>query len=387
MDYGRSCVLSMIKGLMLPENRTSSTRNQPQEGLSLFFSFQLLCNAQATTFVPSTLSKQCTVKIMADHADDGDYDGDIFIYRGGRAPQHVTHVLIDKSVDDIEDHAFFNCENLVQVDTHDGIRRIRRYAFCMCRSLRRINIKSAVEIDEEAFCNCENLAEVEFGDRLETIGSNAFNGCTSLAHLKLPSIITIERLAFSRCFGLLDIELSERLETIGSSAFWHCDRLQRIAIPLKRNLFVMNQYSQRYIQFDECYRLTRVDLVEGVHKTVASLHMKSWRTEMIAEINQINRILPNTPANEKGDEIRQWMEYAAGKMDRYKAEHHRYVKEGITLLELALWKAKLDEKEGNSGEGRAKKVKIDAESARKGKRITCGAETVIKDVLPFLQLE
>ena len=60
-----------------------------------------------------------------DHAvDDEDFDGDIFIYRGGRAPLHVTHVRIDKSIDEVEDNAFKHCENLVYVETHDGIRKI-----------------------------------------------------------------------------------------------------------------------------------------------------------------------------------------------------------------------------------------------------------------------
>ena len=54
---------------------------------------------------------------MADHAGDV---GEIFVYRGGRAPRHVTHVCIDISVDEIEDRAFEDCENLVQVDTHDA---------------------------------------------------------------------------------------------------------------------------------------------------------------------------------------------------------------------------------------------------------------------------
>ena len=73
---------------------------------------------------------------MADHADDG--DGDIFVYRGGRAPQHINHACIDESVDEIEDKAFYYCKNLLTVETHDGIRKIGRYAFCACESLRRI---------------------------------------------------------------------------------------------------------------------------------------------------------------------------------------------------------------------------------------------------------
>ena len=75
------------------------------------------------------------------------------------------------------------------------------------------------------------------------------------------------------------------------------------------------------------------------------------------------------------------------KMDHYKAEHYRYVKEGITLLELALWKAKLGEKEDSSEERETKKAKVDSESTRKERRIMCGADTVIKNVLPFLELK
>ena len=321
---------------------------------------------------------------MADHAVEED-NGDIFIYRGGRAPQHITHVLIDKSVDDIEDNAFYPCENLLTVDTHCGIRKIGKEAFRRCKSLRRINLRSVVEIDLRAFTVCNNLADVEFGDRLEIIGCNAFGGC-SLQHLKLPSIITIRSAAFWNCTHLTDVEFSERLETIEAVSFYGCERLQRITVPLKRNLFSFSNKWQKYNQFDKCEQLVTVGLSGGIHKTVASLHMESWRSEMITEINRINRVLPKKHADDKTGEIQQWMVSVLEKMDHYKSEHCRYVKEGITLLELALWKAKLGEKEVNCGEGKTK-AKVDAESYRWDKRITCGADIVIKTVLPFLQLE
>ena len=328
---------------------------------------------------------------MADHAEDDFFDGDIFIYRRGRqVPQHIhvthVHVLIDKSVDEIEEDAFCYCEHLLQVDTHDGIRKIGKAAFNSCRSLRRINLKFVVEIDELAFRRCEYLESVEFGDRLETIGDRAFYGCFSLNHLKLPSIITIGTGAFRHCTWLTDVELSERLELIGRAAFDNCERLQRIAIPLKRNLFPINHF-YRYDQFDGCEQLTTVDLVGQAHtKTIASLHMESWRDEMIAEINRINQVLPTTKYG-KTDAIRQWMGSVIDKFDHFKAEHCRYVKEGTTVLELALWKAKLAENEEYAGEGKSKKAKVDAKCSRKEKRITCGADMVIKNVLPFLQLE
>ena len=391
---------------------------------------------------------------MADHAvDDVVFDGGIFIYRGGRAPQHITHARIDESLDEIEDEAFKDCEHLLMVDTHDGIRRVGKSAFYKCKSLRRINLKSAGEIDEYAFYFCENLESVDFGDRLETIGQSAFRfcerlvqvdthirrvgkyafqyckslrrinlksaikieewgfnnceslesvqfdeleiigdyafyECSSLTHLKLPSIITIGHRAFCKCKRLTDIELSDRLETIGLQAFANCQlRLQRIAVPLKRDLFVFNDTNQKYNQFDDCYFLATVDLVGGIDTTIASLHMESWRTEVNDEINRINQVLPNILAPEKTDEIQRWMDSVIEKFEHYKSEHNRYVKEGITLLELALWKAKLGEKEDKCVEGRAKKAKVDAESARQDKRMTCGADMVINNVLPFLHLE
>ena len=276
----------------------------------------------------------------------------------------------------------------MQVETHDGIRRVRKCAFYNCKLLRRIHLKSVVEIGEYAFYGCRNLADVEFGDKLEIIGRSAFDGCCSLNHLKLPSIITISMQSFWKCKALIDVEFSERLETIEGRAFWGCSRLEHIAIPLKRDLFEIDvDMFDMYTQFHGCDQLVKVDLVGGIHKTVSSLHMESWRSEMEEEINRINQVLPDAQTRDKTGEIRQWIDTVLEKMDHFKAEHYRYVKEAITLLELALWKTRLGEKEDSSKEGRTKKAKVDAVSARRERRVTCGADMVIKNVLPFLQLK
>ena len=331
---------------------------------------------------------------------------------GGLLSTSLMHACIDKSISEIEDLAFQDCVHLLTVDTHNDIRRIGFRAFYGCKSLRRINLQSAVKIDviafhhckslrrinlnsaidigDRAFFHCDNLESVEFGDKLRRIGTSAFNQCSSLkSSLKLPSIITIKACAFYNCKRLTDVELSEKLQKIERRAFHGCERLQRIAIPLKRDLLAYNKsFQQEYDHFHYCEQLAAVDLVGGIHKTVASLHMDSWRAEMIEEINRVNQVLPNTPANEKTNEIKQWIDPVIDKMDHYRSEHARHVREGTTLLVLALWKAKLDEKEESPEEGKTRKVKVvDSESARKERRITCGADIVIKNVLPFLQLE
>ena len=76
---------------------------------------------------------------MADHADDDvDNNNIIYIYTGGRVPQHlkniITHAIIDKSVREIDDEAFYNCPNLLDVKGHDGVETVRKWVFCSCPS-------------------------------------------------------------------------------------------------------------------------------------------------------------------------------------------------------------------------------------------------------------
>mgnify|MGYP000255684941 CR=1 FL=1 len=107
---------------------------------------------------------------------------------------------------------------------------------------------------------------------------------------------------------------------------------------------------------------------------------------MTSEINRINRSLPFLC--EEGiqtEGIQQWMQSVLRRIGHYKAEHQNLLKEAMILLELALWKAKLDAGgEGEQEESKTKRRKIDDEDIRKESRVTCGANIIIKNVLPFL---
>ena len=82
----------------------------------------------------------------------------------------------------------------------------------------------------------------------------------------------------------------------------------------------------------------------------------------------------------KGAAIQQWNRSVLDRMDHYKVEHRIILKEAMTLLELALWKAKLQE---NGSNIYAESVEV----VRKEHRVTCGASIVMKNVLPFLVLK
>ena len=54
------------------------------------------------------------------------------------------------------------------------------------------------------------------------------------------------------------------------------------------------------------------------------------------------------------------------------------------MLELALWKAKMNGSKSNNTRGRRKKMKIDEQGLRNQCRISCGSDIVIQHVLPYL---
>jgi len=303
---------------------------------------------------------------------DVDGSDSIFVYLGGEqvVPDDVTHVIIDRSVKIIPPDAFYQREQLVSVEshnTHEGIEKVGKRAFYGCFRLKRIKLLGVREVEDAAFILCEQLTDIEFGDNLETIGMVAFFNCRSLKSIKLPSVRAIA----SGTPGV----------------FSGCTNLRRITIPLKDNLFLPSHLLHRYNHFNNYPNLTTIDLVGGIHKPISSLLLVRWRNDMNQEVDRINQVLPNSHANGKTDEIRGWIRSVLRKIEHYKAEHRVLLKEATTLLELAIWKAKLDEKEDCSIEGRAKKAKVDVKSIRKEKRITSGADIVIRSALPFLQLD
>ena len=62
------------------------------------------------------------------------------------------------------------------------------------------------------------------------------------------------------------------------------------------------------------------------------------------------------------------------------------LKEITTILELALWKMKMNEKSHGTTTHYQKKIKADDLSIRSQYRVACGADVVIGHVLPYLLL-
>ena len=75
------------------------------------------------------------------------------------------------------------------------------------------------------------------------------------------------------------------------------------------------------------------------------------------------------------------------RLDQYKAQHRSLLREATTLLELALWRANLEDNEVGVLEKEGVRTRRQIKRARKEISITSGANIVIKNVLPFLELK
>jgi hypothetical protein len=293
-----------------------------------------------------------------DHADDGDDDDDgVFVYMGGSIPRHlretITHIRVHKSVNIIADGAFEYCNNLVSIEMHDGVEIIKEGALNGCTYLSGIKLTGVRIIEDFAFYDCKVLRDVEFGDKLESIGEFAF-ASTNLKKVQLPYVRVIGNNAFAACKYLTEVQFSKELETVGRDAFYNCRRLRRIAMPLKDAMFGIHAV------FTECDDLSRVDLIGGIHQTISSLLLDTWRDEMNDEIDSFNQALPYNESYDKTAAIRHWVETVIRRLERFKSEHYALLKKNMTQLELALWKATLHEEEEEEREQQpTKKAKID----------------------------
>ena len=338
--------------------------------------------------------------IMADnHLLNGDNDGvdgddDIFVYTGGdqQVPRDVKRVRIAENVDTIPERTFYDCDQLIEVEGHNRLKKIEHDAFNNCPSLRSVmKMQGVIEIGWGGFEFCYALNELEF-DKLEIVGNCAFLECESLRSINMPFIRRVGPGAFNGCKNMTCAVFGDKLERIEPNIFHACTSLRRIVIPLKDNLFLGNYFIDCQ-PFNRCENFSRVDthLAGGIHKTISSLHLERWRIEMEAEIDAINQTLPNTPGIQKAREMKQWSEQVLQRLEHVKNEHQTLLKEAMVLLELALWKAKLlNENAADDAAAALEGVRVTRgrrKRARKDRCITSGASIVIKNVLPFLALE
>ncbi len=98
----------------------------------------------------------------------------------GDAPVGSQYVTGEETaaVNSIEDHAFYNCDNIREVDlsSADGLRAIPEFCFAECDNLQEVSLpKNVNEIEDDAFKNSFDYIAVRIPDVEVDISDTAFN--------------------------------------------------------------------------------------------------------------------------------------------------------------------------------------------------------------------
>ncbi len=181
-----------------------------------------------------------------------------------RMPQNssITDFAVPDTVTILEDYAFNDCKNLVNVTMGDNVVNKRNVGDgCYALFENAVNLESVVlsnnyeEIHNDTFKGCVKLKNFNFPENLKYIGYSAFEGCASLTGtLEIPSTVTstddsvfkgtgyseviipssltyIEPDMFADCVNLEKVTLADGVEDISSRVFSGCSKLKEINFP------------------------------------------------------------------------------------------------------------------------------------------------------------
>lgn len=215
----------------------------------------------------------------------------------------------------IDEHAFFDCGELISIVLGSNVTTIKNEAFAWCRKLTDITIPPSVQtvgswafndcislenvyafdlsawcsidfggnpleyaqnlyingelitrvdipdnittIGEAAFANYSRLKTVTIPSSVTSIGNYAFSG-TSITSVSIPSsVINIGEGAFTNCTNLVSATLPNSLQYIDMNLFSGCSKLSTIALP-------NNVYNIRWGAFSGCSSLTSIVIPNSV---------------------------------------------------------------------------------------------------------------------------
>lgn len=285
------------------------------------------CSQLINVTIPSTVKKlgkqifyRSGTGTLSIDLDLPDYDNSSYSPFCGA---NFSTIHIGNNVTSLGDYAFYDCQNVTNIDfpnsiTHigdnvftlakptspvynsvifakmpkeysgeyiipDGIKEISSFAFSGCSNITSVKIPATVTaIGESAFYNCTSLQSVNIPDGVESVGPNAFYNCykikdplfSSTVFINMPTSFTgeyeipegikeISEVAFSNCRSLTSVKIPRSVNIIGQKAFYFCDNLSSVSIG--EGITEIGDFAFYY-----CSKLSSFTLPESVNKVGVS---------------------------------------------------------------------------------------------------------------------
>ncbi|MBR6986061.1 MAG: leucine-rich repeat protein, partial [Ruminococcus sp.] len=139
----------------------------------------------------------------------------------------LEQVVLPDTITEIKEFAFFNCQNITNIDIPESVLSIDNNAFYRT-GLSTFSFPDSVKIISEGVLGeCKDLTTVSCASDITEIDSAAFVNCAKLSSFDIPkSVKSIECEAFQSCKSLTKITVPQSVEYMGESAFSGCDNLR-----------------------------------------------------------------------------------------------------------------------------------------------------------------
>jgi hypothetical protein len=353
----------------------------------------------------------------------------------------LKHLRIPSSVVEIGASAFACCIQLLSVNLLGNLRTTESNTFFSCSSLRHVRIPSSVtRIESGAFANCTRLISLELPEGLETVTVNVeidvditptIYRCLSLVNLVIPSEqdfeqydgnkimqglklrhvasnfddlvsklqhrfddLPVHRLCYYQsyyplmeamdnlrqsmldtdpvagnkvdAFGMTPFHILALSQTPNLFLFHPLMKVYKVDIILTRDKFGSTPLDYLFLNHTSEATTVIRSLLTIVAERVLCLGLVRWKSEMFASIDEA---LATEFSSRRS---------AIGTLCFKLATYERL--ESVSLLELALWKVKIDSCKALYETDQSHLDGVDRQSCR----INSGAEVVIRNVLPFL---
>ena len=155
--------------------------------------------------------------------------------------EDLVEIEFSNSLHTIEDEAFMSCLKLKEISLPNSVTSIGRKCFYGCESLSRILSLGRVNIIKEgSFMGC-SIQLLSLPETLIEIGNDAFNSNNELEHITLPNCT--KRLGNS-CFAFSSLKkviLNKELQEIGDFCFFKCP-IDKITIPSQVKVIGVNPF-------------------------------------------------------------------------------------------------------------------------------------------------
>jgi hypothetical protein len=358
-----------------------------------------------------------------------------------RSCMSLRSIIIPASVTHIAACAFAGCSSLVSIYLPDSLNFINNW-FLRCESLKMVRLPATIHsIAPHAFFCCRSLMSLEVPEGVSSIWGGSFTECPLLRNVFIPPVVVLLEASFDGCTQLQQLfpDEDDRINALKTrfdglpiheicyyqayhntatslekfkSAIVNDDTarerqdslgmtpLHILALSVKPNFHLWKELlgnSPMDIEVEDKWGSLPIDylvynnpsgslsLLSSTIKAMTTKRLKSlglarWKIEVLKLIEELS------DDTDRSDQV----ELIFSELAKY------VMLEALSLLEQALWKAKIDDLKSvqHCEERTQKKVKIcDAASIgvycvgpvdRKTCRINCGAEIVIPNVLRFL---